>query len=221
MCQQQVCPLCLNNHHGAHFFQDDRRDYLQCQDCQLIFALPEYFLSADEEKARYDTHQNSPKDPRYRQFLNRLFLPIQQQLSPHSSGLDFGSGPGPTLSVMFEEVGHQMAIYDRFYADDPTVFDSRYDFITTSETIEHLQQPRQAFDLLWRCLKPGGLLGVMTQFVEDPADFNNWHYKNDLTHVCFYSESTFRWVAALWLTEPNFIETSVVLFRKPTKNITD
>ena len=122
---------------------------------------------------------------------------------------------------MFEEVGHQMAIYDRFYADDPTVFDYRYDFITTSETIEHLQQPRQEFDLLWRCLKPGGLLGVMTQFVGDPADFNNWHYKNDLTHVCFYSESTFRWVAVLWLTEPNFIETSVVLFRKPTKNTTD
>lgn len=114
-----------------------------------------------------------------------------------------------------------MAIYDRFYADDPTVFDSQYDFITTSETIEHLQQPRQEFDLLWRCLKPGGLLGVMTQFVGDPADFNNWHYKNDLTHVCFYSESTFRWVAVLWLTEPNFIETSVVLFRKPTKNTTD
>ena len=59
----------------------------------------ENFLSAEDEKARYDLHQNSPNDNRYRQFLNRIFVPMQERIAPESCGMDFGSGPGPTLSI--------------------------------------------------------------------------------------------------------------------------
>jgi len=52
--------------------------------------------------------KNSPDDPRYRAFLSRLFIPLNERIAPESCGLDFGSGPGPTLSVMFEEQGHTM-----------------------------------------------------------------------------------------------------------------
>jgi len=32
------------------------------------------------------------------------------KIAPISLGLDFGSGPGPTLSLMLEEQGHRVAI---------------------------------------------------------------------------------------------------------------
>jgi 16S rRNA G1207 methylase RsmC len=36
--------------------------------------------------------------------------------------LDFGCGPGPTLSILLAEQGQQVDLYDPFYHDDPSVF---------------------------------------------------------------------------------------------------
>ena len=207
---QPTCPLC-NSPNPNTFHQDKRREYFRCQACQLIFVPPEQHLSPIAEKAEYDLHQNSPHDPGYRRFLSRLFTPMQAQLSPHSHGLDFGAGPGPTLSLMFEEAGHRMAIFDPFYAPDETVFDHQYDFITATEVVEHLRQPQKELDRLWGCLKPGGTLGIMTKLALDVEAFARWHYKNDLTHICFYSQETFRWLADRWGVEVVFVGKDVIL----------
>jgi len=98
------CPLCREET-IEKFYQDRRRDFFVCGRCQLVFVPPEQLLSEPEEKAAYDCHQNSPTDPEYRRFLSRLFLPLRDRIAPESHGLDFGSGPGPTLSIMFEEIG--------------------------------------------------------------------------------------------------------------------
>ena len=213
MDHKQQCPLCLYRS-GDDFFQDKHRFFLKCSNCQLIFVPPQFFLSPEVEKSRYDTHQNLPEDPRYRGFLSHIFEPVQQRLAPNSQGLDFGSGPGPTLSVMFEEIGHQMTIYDRFYAHQPDVLKKSYDFITTSETVEHLQQPRSELEQLWSCVKPNGILGIMTQFVPSQTDFDCWYYKNDPTHLCFYDRPAFHWLATNWSTSPQFVADNVVLFVK-------
>lgn len=131
-----------------------------------------------------------------------------------SRGLDFGSGPGPTLSVMFEELGYRMAIYDPFYAANESVLEMEYDFVTATEVVEHLQHPGQSLHKMWRCVKPGGYLGIMTKRVVDQEAFANWHYKNDETHICFYSNETFGWLAGKWQTEPVFVENDVVIFQK-------
>ena len=211
---RQICTLC-GGVDTSDFFQGADRNFLRCLTCFLVFVPPGHFLSAESEKERYDQHQNSPDDSRYRQFLNRIFLPMQGRLKPASFGLDFGSGPGPTLSVMFQEEGHSMAIYDLFYADNPAVFEWEYDFITTTETVEHLRNPQEDLDRLWGCLKPGGVLGVMTSFIEENNTFADWYYKNDLTHICFYTKSTFSWLATRWQTTADFVDDNVVLFPKP------
>ena len=210
---KHTCRLC-NSFGKTRFFQDRQRSYFRCQTCHLVFVLPAQFLPADAEKAEYDLHQNSPHDERYRQFLSRLFNPVQARLASASHGLDFGSGPGPTLSVMFEEAGHTVAIYDRFYAVDPAVLTQQYDFITASEVVEHLHQPGQTLDRLWGCLRPGGILGIMTKLVVDEQAFARWHYRNDLTHVCFFSRSTFRWLADRWQAELSFVGDDVILLVK-------
>ena len=188
------CILCLSKK-AEDFCSADSYDYLHCKNCDLIFVKPGQRLDPEEEKSRYDLHENDPADEQYRNFLSQLYTPLSKKLSANSFGLDFGSGPGPTLSVMFEEDGHTVRIYDPFYAPDSSVFDKQYDFITTTETAEHLFNPREEFDLLWSCLKPGGYLGIMTKLVPSLEEFPDWHYRKDDTHVTFYSEETFRWMA--------------------------
>jgi 2-polyprenyl-3-methyl-5-hydroxy-6-metoxy-1,4-benzoquinol methylase len=152
-------------------------------------------LSAAAEKAEYDKHQNSPHDTGYRRFLGRLFTPLMAKLAPNARGLDFGSGPGPTLSVMFEEQGYPMAIFDPFYAPDASVLTQTYDFITATEVVEHLSQPGQVLTQLSAQLEPEGYLGLMTKRITSAEAFARWHYISDPTHISFFSEETFRWWA--------------------------
>lgn len=213
------CPLCLASE-GKPFFQDSR-DYFRCPVCLLVFVPPHQFLSATDEKAVYDHHENSAEDAGYRRFLSRLFLPLSQNLAANSCGLDFGSGPGPTLSVMFEEAGHSMQIYDPFYSPGITPLEQQYDFITASEVVEHLHEPQRELDRLWSCLKPNGSLGIMTKRVIGCDEFSRWHYKNDPTHVCFFSIETFRWLALRWRATLTVPGVDVVLFAKtgsPSRN---
>jgi hypothetical protein len=208
------CPLCDAEEIQKTYHRDRIRDYHLCLICHLVFVPPNQYLSSQIEKDQYDLHQNSPADQGYRQFLSRLFLPMQERLSPGSHGLDFGSGPGPTLSVMFQEVGHSMALYDHFYAHDPSVFTHQYDFITATEVLEHLHQPKRELNRLWERLKPEGNLGIMTKLTPGGESFPDWHYKNDPTHVCFYSRSTFNWLAARWDANLTFLDHDVMMFHK-------
>lgn len=211
--EAHICPLC-SAASVSEFCRDRRRDYFRCRICYLVFVPPAQYLSAQDEKAEYDLHRNHPNDPGYRRFLSRLFRPLQANLIPGSQGLDFGCGPGPALSLMFEAAGHRMTLYDPFYARQPAVLESRYDFITASEVVEHLHHPGQELDRLWGILEPGGSLGLMTKLVVDRAAFARWHYKNDPSHVCFFSRPTFTWLADKWQAELAFVGKDVMLFHK-------
>ena len=206
------CPLCQLGE-GEDFYENGRF-YFRCPVCALVFVPPQQFLAAEAEKAVYDLHQNAADDPGYRRFLGRLFVPVSQQLAAGSTGLDFGSGPGPTLALMFTEAGHTMHLYDPFYAPDPTPLQQQYDFITASEVVEHLHHPRQELERLWACLRPAGLLGIMTKRVLDQAAFSRWHYKSDPTHVCFFALETFTWLAAHWGAALRVWGDDVVILRK-------
>lgn len=211
--KSEYCPLC-NNAVAETFHRDKRRDYYRCTSCGLTFVPPEQYLDAEAEKAEYDLHQNFPDDVRYRSFLSRLFKPVCDGLKAGSLGLDFGCGPGPTLSLMFEEAGHHMAVYDRFYADDRSLLKGKYDFITATEVLEHLHHPMEELDRLWACLKEGGRLGIMTKLALDELAFSKWHYKNDATHVCFFSEVTARWLAERWQANLIFVDKDVFIYYK-------
>ena len=209
----QTCPLC-EAEKNSHFFHDENRDYFKCQNCQLIFVPRSQFLSEIEEKKRYDLHQNNPEDKEYRNFLGRIFNPMKERLAPGSYGLDFGSGPGPTLSVMFQEAGYSVDIYDHYYANNPRVFQKQYDFITATEVLEHLHNPGKELNKLWDCLKQNGNLGIMTKFMKNKEMFDQWHYKRDLTHVCFFSRPTLLWLAEKWQSELTFLDSDIAIFFK-------
>jgi hypothetical protein len=206
------CPLCA---HPADAFCFARsRDYLRCPQCDLIFVHGRFHLPPDEEKLRYDCHENDPDDPRYRNFLNRLFQPLEKKLTPGMHGLDFGCGPGPTLSLMLREAGFPCAEYDLHYADDPSVLKTQYDFLTCSETLEHLYRPREELERFLALVRPGGWIGMMTQLHdESPVPFERWHYIHDETHVCFYSKKTFRWLTERYRLKAEFYPHGVTLLQ--------
>ena len=208
-----TCPLCTSVD-VREFSADHRREYLRCSVCGLVFVPSHFFLSPDDEKKRYDLHRNSSDDSGYRSFLNRLFIPFHRSLAPGSRGLDFGSGPEPVLARMFEDAGHFVTLFDLHYEPNPSVFDQQYDFVVCSEVVEHLREPRAEMERLWRCLRPGGVLGIMTQPVVERDAFPAWHYKNDPTHVCFFSPTPFSWLAGYWNAELTIPENDVFLFRK-------
>ncbi|OAN19190.1 2-polyprenyl-3-methyl-5-hydroxy-6-metoxy-1,4-benzoquinol methylase [Photobacterium jeanii] len=209
-----ACPLC---HHAstATYAQDRLRAYFQCPKCQLIFADPAAKLTPEQELAVYQQHENNPEDQGYRRFLNRLAAPLAERLaSPPLSGLDFGSGPGPTLSVMLSEIGYNVAIYDPYFANEPAVLAQRYDFVTCTEAIEHFNTPAKEWGQLVSMVKPGGWLGIMTKLATSADEFARWHYKNDPTHVSFFSRETFRFLAQRDELEVEFVGNDVILLRK-------
>lgn len=209
-----TCPLCASAE-TAFYYRDARRDYRHCRRCDLVFVPPVFRLSPAEERAVYDQHENSPDDLGYRRFLGRLFDPLRERLAPGARGLDFGAGPGPTLSVMFEEAGHPMAIYDPFYAPDAGVLEEEYDFITATEVAEHLFAPGEVLARLAGRLRPGGWLGLMTKRTTTREAFARWHYILDPTHVGFFSEASFQWLAESLGMSVEFPAADVVLLQKP------
>ena len=207
------CPLC-RSHLSSIVLGDNDFTYVNCHQCGLFYVNPEDRLPPEEEKLRYDLHENDPADPDYRNFLSQLFEPLNERLPARSTGLDFGSGPGPTLHLMFEKAGHSMNIFDPFYDHDPSVFDHMYDFITMTETAEHLFNPREEFEKLWSILKPGGYLGVMTKLLLHPEKFANWHYRKDDTHVAFYQTKTFKWLAGRLNAKLDIQSDRVIILKK-------
>jgi hypothetical protein len=207
------CPLCSGSQISS-YCSDRRRPYLQCLDCGLVFVPPSSYLPREAERAEYELHDNDVNDPRYRLFLSRLMNPLVERLGTQSRGLDFGCGQGPALAHMMCEAGFEMTLYDSFFVPDEQALQRPYDFICATEVVEHLHQPGQELERLWHLLLPGGWLGVMTKLVRDQVAFARWHYKNDLTHVCFFSADTWQWWAQRNAADLEIIGADVILLKK-------
>ncbi|HEU0015387.1 MAG TPA: class I SAM-dependent methyltransferase [Longimicrobium sp.] len=208
------CPLCASPR-IAPFAQAHGRRYLDCAECGLVHAAPEDRLGPEAERAHYGTHRNDPADPGYRAFLARVADPLAARLAPGARGLDYGCGPGPALAMMMAERGFPTAVYDPFFAPDAEALRRTYDFITCTETAEHFFEPGDELARLDGLLRPGGILAVMTEVLEDGRDFAGWRYARDPTHVSFYRPRTLRWIAERhgWAMESP--SRNVALFGKP------
>ena len=216
MINNIACPLCKTTN-SSKFYKEKFREYLRCLSCDFIFVPKMYHLSDAVEKSRYDTHNNDPNDHRYRHFLSQLLVPLLERIQQKSNGLDFGSGPGPTLSLMLEECGHSVDLYDKFYANDISVFEKKYDFITATEVVEHLCEPMAEISRLIEMLNNQGHLAVMTQILTPQIDFSSWYYKNDPSHIGFFTKKSLSFLARYLNIEVYFISERVVFFKKIVK----
>jgi len=188
------CPLCLSDDWKEEVAGADSRLYYLCENCLLIFADPKHFLSAREEKARYKAHRNSIKDEGYVNFLSRVIDPMITYLKSGMRGLDYGCGPGPTLSHLVKGHGIFCDDYDPYFKKNSLC--PPYDFIFSTETFEHFQYPAKEIQKIRNLLKSGGMLGIMTECWTTLEEFGSWYYTKDPTHMSFYNKSTFNYICS-------------------------
>ncbi len=134
-------------------------------------------------------------------------------LSENLEALDFGCGPGPALDGILKQQGFTVDRYDPFYFPDTSLLKKKFDFVTATEVMEHVFNPREVFCMFQDLIRPGGYLGIMTHVLEEKIDFATWWYPRDPTHVSFYSPKTLEWIAAWlgWTIE--FTTERVVIFK--------
>ena len=89
-----------------------------------------------------------------------------------------------------------MDIYDKFYAPEPVYTTKTYSLITATEVVEHLDDPLSYFRLFKTLLKPDGILCVMTLFhPKSKAEFLDWHYIRDPSHISLFTPETMEIIA--------------------------
>lgn len=210
-----VCPVCLGP--AEPFLTVAARRYHRCPTCQARFLDAAHFPSAEQERAQYLTHENAVDDPGYRRFLSKLAGPLLARLARTAEGLDYGCGPGPALVAMLQEAGHAVALYDPYFVPDRAALARTYDFVTCTEVAEHFHHPAAEFARLRGLVRPGGWLAVMTCFQTDDARFAGWQYRADPTHVVFYREQTFHYLAQVWGWRCEIPVKDVALLQRPLR----
>lgn len=208
-----ICPLCLNKSSFSQLNGPDKRLYLCCDNCKLVFTTTTFLPTRKEEEKRYKLHNNGIEFPGYVKFLNQAIKPALPLLTKDMIGLDYGCGPTPTLSVLLEQQGIKCENYDPiFFSEMP---EGPFDFIFATECFEHFFLPARELQKIKNLLKPNGYLIVMTEKWTKPEVFSRWTYAKDPTHVTFYHADTFRYISEKYkfnlLESPN---PRVVLMQK-------
>lgn len=193
------CPLCAGSELSDHA-RHRRRTLWHCECCGLLFLGAEAHPSPEAAAERYRLHRNSLDDAGYVRMLRTLIDPVLARVASGARGLDYGSGPRPVAAELVRREGFKCDAYDPVFAPEPPR--PPYEFVLACEVAEHFLDPAAEFARLRSLVAPGGLLGVRTEFWSEAADLvkpaapATWHYLSDPTHVVFYREKCFRWLAA-------------------------
>lgn len=195
------CKLCASSNLETINIENN---YYYCNNCELIFIEPEEIIDRDEEKERYENHDNSHQNDGYvkmfKEFISELIEP-HMDLSEINDVLEFGCGPGPVLADLLKERGLDVDLYDPYFFPEKIFKGKKYDLITATEVFEHFSNPIKEIKLLISLLKKDSYLAVMTSFHPGPAEFGDWWYKWDPTHVVFFNERTFKEIASIFNLE--------------------
>ena len=163
------CRFCLSS--DIYRLSDARRRYWRCRTCGGISAAAECFLDSEAQRTRYLLHRNTLDSAGYEAFLR--------------------CGPEPALIELMRRSifpGADIRGWDPFFFPECVPFDGGADLVACLEVAEHFEDVDSSFAGLCRLCRPGGIAAVGT--MEVPADdgaFLSWWYKEDCTHVSFYS----------------------------------
>ena len=206
------CPLC--NSTSTLFCEKTKHLFYKCNTCHGIFRPKHTFLTAEEEKAHYEKHNNDVFDERYQNFVSPIVNAVLQDFTSEAKGLDFGSGTGPVIAKMLTDKGYQVQNYDLFFANEPSLLNQKYDYISCCEVMEHFHQPYKEFELLKSLLLPKGKLYCKTEVFNNQKPFENWYYKDDFTHVFIYQHKTLEWIKTKFHFSNLVIKEKLIVFEK-------
>ena len=192
------CLICKAN---TSIIKDEKNnwEFFHCKKCEFIFKNPTDYVNAIDELKQYKNHNNSMESSGYVKMLKEFInITFERHLKSIDNVLEFGSGPGPVLAELLKEKGLSVDIYDKYFSAKEVYRDKEYDLITSTEVIEHIDNPVKIFNFFKSHIKRSAYLALMTQFhTNDAKEFKKWWYKNDPTHICFFRPKTFEVLASM------------------------
>ena len=207
------CPLCYHSQ-SELLLSGKGRPYYECNNCHLIYVPQNWHLKIEEEKKRYETHQNHILDQGYRNFLGQIIDFLNIESLQDLQVLDYGCGKDQALVKILAERGVKVDAYDPLFRQIklPALF--QYQLIFCTEVAEHFCRPRQEFEFFQQLLSLGGVIGLMTSIVPQDKIFENWYYIKDPTHITFYTEQSLRWIGHHFNWSLDFKWPNLVQFKK-------
>jgi hypothetical protein len=204
---KKKCIFCDNEQTEKLYL--DLRIYHHCKACNSIFLGEESQIDPESEKKRYTLHENSLENTGYREYLESFISAIFSfpdiRILPESKKrlvFDYGSGPEASLAQLFRISGYEVRYRDPYFAPDNQGFEQGADIVTCLEVAEHFRAPRADFNLISACVRPEGFLALGTHILDKFTSvenlktfFSTWWYRQDITHVSFYSEQALCLVA--------------------------
>lgn len=187
----ESCRLCGSE---AQFFYEDTQKYFRCPKCKSVFVAKADLPNQESEIERYELH-TTEIDEGYKKFVSPITKSIVNDFSKDAKGLDFGCGRSRVIATVLNEKHYKIENYDPFFANNPELLKAKYNYISSCEVIEHFYEPHKEFSLLRSLLTQDAKLYLMTDIYDDSIDFASWYYKNDPTHVFFYTKESLEWIA--------------------------
>jgi len=188
--------------------------FYSCLVCGFIFRDPQFFLSSEKEFERYQNHENDVNSVGYQNFLMPVIDQVLKLQTLQHQGLDYGCGPNSVVVHLLKNKGYNILEYDLFFYPDEEKLKTHYDYVVCTEVVEHFRNPQLEFRKVANLLKPGGSLIIKTSLTDQVADFANWHYHRDPTHVGFFNQSSLQKVAELTELKLLNIESTHLVFKK-------
>ncbi len=192
--QSKSCRLCSSKLEESTTLKN-KEIYWHCKNCFFTGLDEKFFLKPEDEKARYDLHENSIVNQGYvdmfEDFISYAITPYKESVK---TILDYGSGPDPVLAQLLKGKGYEVESYDPIY-NKTDLSDKKFDLICSTEAFEHFYQPRKEIHTIKELMKTDSYLAIMTRFMIPLEQFKSWFYKDDPSHVSFYELNSFEFIA--------------------------
>ena len=180
------CPLC-DGDGCTGLARDRRRVFFTCPGCGLVFVPESSHCTAEEERRRYDLHDNTALNSGYVRFLTEVADIASAPLPANARMLDFGCGREAVLAGLLADRGRMCDRYDPLYGYPFPADRGCYDAVILCEVIEHCRDVGAALRETASLLSGNGIVVIRTQCLPPDGDITRWWYAQDVTHVNFFS----------------------------------
>jgi 2-polyprenyl-3-methyl-5-hydroxy-6-metoxy-1,4-benzoquinol methylase len=247
---QEKCPVCASSN-SKYLFQIQQGQLIECDNCHLVYYTPqpspqelENFYNSEDYRNEFSESLMSGTEfasNRYLQFEKALKKYTPKVLTQSSRKLlDIGCGTGDFLKVAQQHswqvagteisslasakanklLGQSCVIPgDILSLDLPSDY---YDVVTLYHVIEHLLQPNDLIQKVYKVLKPGGIF-----FLETPniAGFGarlkgkEWSQIKPPEHIIYFKSTSLKFCLQLANFTTNFIFTASPSVIESTQNM--
>lgn len=198
MFKKGHCRICNS---PAFFLFDEKRPFLVCKLCGLIFSYN--LVSVEETEKHY-------KD----QYLHEVDWHAEARSILEFLGIakgplrifDYGSGSG-RLSDALRSMGFHVDNYEPMIDGnfESRTYQNDYDLVILNQVIEHVEDILKSTENVFSLTRPGGIIFIATlmtdEMINDPENFQelfkSWWYKDDPTHISFFCTRSFEYICEL------------------------